>query len=61
MLVFGFTRCGLLEILVGSICQALNPTPKTQNPTLPQSNMEAEKGPYIDYYPFKRGLFQLPC
>ena len=29
--------------------------------TLPESNMETQKGAYKDYSPFKRGLFGFPC
>ena len=30
-------------------------------PTLPETNMETQKGPYKDYSPFKRGLYGFPC
>ena len=29
--------------------------------TLPETNMEAQKGPYKDYSPSKRGLYEFPC
>ena len=29
--------------------------------TLPETNMETQKGPYKDYSPSKRGLFGFPC
>ena len=30
-------------------------------PTLPETNMETQKGPYKDYSPSKRGLYGFPC
>ena len=29
--------------------------------TLPETNMETQKGPYKDYSPSKRGLYGFPC
>ena len=29
--------------------------------TLPETNMETQKGPYKDYRPSKRGLYGFPC
>ena len=29
--------------------------------TLPETNMETQKGPYQDYSPLKRGLYGFPC
>ena len=29
--------------------------------TLPETNMETQKGPYEDYSPSKRGLYGFPC
>ena len=29
--------------------------------TLPETNMETQKGPYTDYSPSKRGLHGFPC
>ena len=29
--------------------------------TLPETNMETQKGPYKDYSPFKGGLHGFPC
>ena len=29
--------------------------------TLPETNMETQKGPYKDYSPFKGGLYGFPC
>ena len=31
------------------------------SPTLPETNMEAQKGPSKDYSPAKRGLYGFPC
>ena len=30
-------------------------------PTLPETNMETQKGPYKDYSSSKRGLYGFPC
>ena len=47
-----------------SLCKlqpgSLPPRPKL-NPTLPETNMETQKGPYKDYSPSKRGLYGFPC
>ena len=29
--------------------------------TLPETNMETQKGPYKDYSPFEGGLYGFPC
>ena len=29
--------------------------------TLPETNMDTQKGPYKDYSPSKRGLYGFPC
>ena len=29
--------------------------------TLPETNMETQKGPYKDYSPSRRGLYGFPC
>ena len=34
---------------------------KTAHSTLPETNMETQKGPYKDYSPFKGGLYGFPC
>ena len=33
----------------------------TGAPTLPETNMETQKGPYKDHSPSKRGLYGFPC
>ena len=39
----------------------LEKRPNIWNPTLLETNMETQKGPYKDYSPSKRGLYGFPC
>ena len=46
---------GLLQMQEGLLFCSL------RNLTLPETNMETQKGPNKDYSPFKGGLYGFPC
>ena len=62
MLGFQFRVGGAgLEVRGFQGCWAWDFEVTTFKATLPETNMETQKGPYKDYSPFKKGLYGFPC
>ena len=43
------------------VASMLKRLPGFELPTLPETNMETQKGPYKDYSPLKGGPYGFPC